>query len=125
MDTKLEAIDVLKWISILAILGAIYFKVRSWEKSLRGEGAQTEIVKQPLKIELQREFMTRDEHRTFCGPMERRTNELEARMLRVEVKMESDKVEILERIDQLSLRTEAGLRTIERALGRLEGTTHS
>ncbi len=111
LDAKLEAIDIAKWLSVLLLLAGIYWKFRSWEKALSGEGDRTEIIKQPLKIEMQKEFMTRDEHRGVCGNLERRTL----------AKMENDKVEILDRIEELGQRTQDGFRSLERAIGRLEG----
>ena len=52
-------------------------------------------IQQPLRTVLEKEVLTREEHKEHCGQMERRVTALEARTDRIERKMEADKIEIL------------------------------
>jgi hypothetical protein len=90
-----------------------------------GDGSQPmELVKQPLRVQFEKEFLTREEHRGICTRLEERTSALEARMTRVERKMESDKAEIIkageDRADKIHERINIVLAAVSELKGEIK-----
>lgn len=71
---------------------------------LTGKSGKREI-QQPLRVQHEKEVITKAEHAEHCTFMERRVFALEARADRIERKMETDKTEIIaagaERLEEL------------------------
>lgn len=98
--------------------------VEEVKKQLRADGdgsERVELIKQPVRIEMQKEFMTRDEHRGICGHLETRTAALEARMGRVERKMEDDKIEIIQAGEERARQIHERINTVLAAVSELKG----
>ena len=100
---------ILMGLGVVILLGNA---VTAWAV-LTGKAGKREI-QQPLRVQHEKELITKSEHVEHCAFMERRVFALEARADRIERKMETDKTEIIaagaERLEEL--RTE--LREIRR-----------
>lgn len=107
----------LKWLAIFLALGALYFQLRRWEKTLTGKIERIE-VQAPIEVIPGKEPVTR----STLDPVIRRVGELETEVRVIRAKMEADKIEILSKIDALKTTTQDGFRSLERAIGRLEGS---
>lgn len=75
---ELQSVDVVKWLVVLAFLLGIYLKIRAWEKGVRGEGAATEIIKQPLRVQWEKDFVSRPDFEAAVESLRAGDAELEA-----------------------------------------------
>lgn len=91
---------ILMGIGVVILLGNA---VTAWAV-LTGKAGKREI-QQPLRVQHEKELITKSEHVEHCAFMERRVFALEARTDRIERKMETDKTEIIaagqERLEEL------------------------
>jgi chromosome segregation ATPase len=91
---------ILMGLGVVILLGNA---VTAWAV-ITGKAGKREI-QQPLRVQHEKEVITKAEHVEHCAFMERRVFALEARTDRIERKMETDKTEIIaagqERLDEL------------------------
>lgn len=84
---------------VLAAAGLIgaMATIKGWIREVAGvkETSMTEISGQPLKVEMAKQFMTRDDHRNICGGLEKRVGELETDMRGIKNQMATETKEII------------------------------
>ncbi len=95
-------------VAALGILLGLYMKIRSWEKSLRGEPDKREIGPQPFEVSLKDKALTHRDHEILCGPLHHRVVVLESDVRAIRHTMQKDKQEIIasgeERVSQIHRR---------------------
>lgn len=106
----------IKWLAILTGFVALYFQLRRWESKLSGKMEKIEIS-QPLTVREEGVIITQE----TIHPIEKRVCTLENEVRVIRLKMDADKTEILEKIEEWGKSTHNGFRSLERAIGRLEG----
>lgn len=112
-----DPVATVKWVAIFFGVAALYFQLRAWERRISGKIEKIEI-QQPVEIVPGQRAVTQE----TLAPVIHRVSVLENEVRVIRCKMDSDKQEILARIDQLESKTSDGFRSLERAIGRLEGT---
>ena len=82
-------------------------------------------IQQPLRIIEDQHVLTKAEHIEHCGHMERRVVALEARTDRMERKMETDKIEIINSGENRSILIHNRINDIDRKVSTLDERTNT
>ena len=90
-----EALSMAKWVGVFALLFGVYMKVRTWEKSLKGDGEARQVGPQPFEVTLREKGLTKADHDALCGPLHQRVGVLESDVRAIRKKMDADKNELL------------------------------
>lgn len=106
----------MKWLAILVAFIALYTRVRKWETTLTGKIEKIEVA-QPLTITEAHPPVSRSE----IEPLAARITRLEREVNVMADRMARDKDEILTKLSKLQQSNTDGFRSLERAIGRLEG----
>jgi hypothetical protein len=86
------------FVAVVGVLGpifALYIKVRSWEKSLRGEAEPRHVGPQPFEVSIKEKPLSHSDHDALCGPLHQRVGILENDVRAIRLKMDADKTEII------------------------------
>jgi hypothetical protein len=118
MDSILhqDPVGTLKWLGLFISLAGLYFMMRRWEAKLTGKIDEIKI-QQPLEVIRGSKVITEE----TIMPIQQRVVTLENEVRVIRLKMEADKNELLAKIDELRTENQNGFRSLERAIGRLEG----
>lgn len=106
----------IKWLSVFFGFAALYMQLRRWESRIGGKLDKIEI-QQPITVRDDKDPIVLE----HIAPIERRVVTLENEVRVIRLKMEADKTEILNKIEDLAKSNQDGFRALERAIGRLEG----
>jgi len=106
---------------LLSAMGVI----KGWIREVAGvkETSTTEIAGQPIKMEMAKEFMTRDDHRSLFGNIDRRVTNLEARADRSDARMEDAQRNILAAGEDRATKIHDRINDIDRKVAGLDERT--
>jgi hypothetical protein len=125
----MDALELGKFILMLAGLAGLYLKLNQAVRQMAGKGEGREITNDPLNVRAAPEFISRRECGIIHHGLENRIGHLELRFDKhiAEVKTTTDALrdditDLRDRIDDKFATVSDGLREISRAVGRLEGS---
>lgn len=110
-------------IGVVVLLGNA---VTAWAVLTGKSGQRT--IQQPLRVQQEKDVLTKAEHVEHCGYMERRVVALEARTERIERTMQSDKTEIIDAGEDRAINIHNRINDIDKKVSALDertGTTNS
>jgi len=110
-------------IGVVVLLGNA---VTAWAVLTGKSGMRT--IQQPLRVQHEKDVLTKAEHVEHCGYMERRVVALEARTERIERTMQSDKTEIIDAGEERAINIHNRINDIDKKVSALDertGTTNS
>lgn len=99
--------------------------IKGWIREVAGvkETSLTEISGQPLKVEMAKQFMTRDDHRHICGGLEKRVGDLETDMRGIKHQMATETKEILKAGHDRAEKIYDRINSIDRKVSALDERT--
>jgi P2-related tail formation protein len=108
-------------IAVLLPLCALYFRVRQWEKSLRGEGEKRELVGQPIGITLTEKLVTRADCKETTLALHGRLAVVEEDIRTLRVEHEKARIELNESAENRSSRIHERIDSIAVTTSEIRG----